>query len=116
MSTVSPSGEPHVARVDVGLVDGKLWSSATLGRVRTRHLRNDPRAALAVLHASNSYQWLGLSCRVTILEGPDAPDLNLELYRAIAKEPDDVAEYLEAMVAEERIIYEFEILRFYGEF
>ena len=41
---------------------------------------------------------------VSILDGDDAPQLNLALYRAIAGEPHDVDEYLEAMVAEQRLI------------
>jgi PPOX class probable F420-dependent enzyme len=114
MTTLRKDGTPHVARMDVGLVDGKLWSSGTQTRVRTKHLRRDPRAALAVLDFDGGYRWLGLDCRVTILEGEDAPELNLKLYRTIAKEPDDVAEYLTAMVTEQRLIYEFEIVKLYG--
>ena len=114
MTTTKKDGGPHVARMDVGLVDGKLWSSGTQTRVRTKHLRRDPRAALAVLDFAQPYRWLGLECRVTILEGPDAPELNLKLYRTIAKEPEDVDEYLEAMVKEQRLIYEFEIVKTYG--
>ena len=113
MVTLREDGTPHVARVDVGLVDGKLQSSGTQDRVRTRHLRRDPRASLCVL-GSDGYSWLGLDCRVKILDGDDAPQLNLALYRAIAGEPDDVDEYLEAMVEEKRLVYEFEIEKAYG--
>ncbi|MFN2489772.1 MAG: PPOX class F420-dependent oxidoreductase [Actinomycetota bacterium] len=116
MTTLKKGGAPHVARVGVGLVDGKLWSSGTQTRVRTRHLRRDPRGALCVLDASNPYSWLGIESRITILEGPEAPDLNLALYRAIAGEPDDVDEYKRAMVEEQRLIYEFSIERTYGQF
>lgn len=116
MTTIKKDGGPHAARMDVGLVRGKLWSSGTQTRVRTKHVRRDPRAALTVLDFSQPYRWLGLECKVTILEGPDAPELNLELYRTIAKEPDDVDEYLEAMVQEQRLIYEFEIVKSYGMF
>jgi PPOX class probable F420-dependent enzyme len=114
MTTLKRDGRPHVARVGVGLVDGKLWSSGTQTRVRTKHLRRDPRSTLAVLHRDNPYSWLGLETTVTILDGPDAPQLNLALYRELAGEPDDVNEYLEAMVAEQRLIYEFYIERSYG--
>ena len=114
MVTLRADGTPHVARVAVGLVDGKLWSSGTRGRIRTGHLRRDPRSTLFVLHGGDSWRWLGLETTVTILDGPDAPGLNLALYRALAGEPDDVEEYLEAMRKEERLIYEFEISRSYG--
>jgi PPOX class probable F420-dependent enzyme len=112
-ATTREDGSPHVARVGVGLVEGRLWSSATQDRLRTRHLRRDPRCSLLVL-GKDPWHWLGLDCKVTILDGDDAPQLNLALYRVLAGEPDDVTEYLEAMVAEKRIIYDFEILKTYG--
>lgn len=114
MTTVKKDGMPHVARIGIGLVDGTLWSSGTQTRVRTKHLRRDPRAALMVLDSSSRYRWLGLECNVSILDGDDAPHLNLKLYRTLAGEPDDVDEYLGAMVKEQRLIYEFEIVKAYG--
>lgn len=112
-TTLKPDGTPHVARVGVGLVDGNLWSSSTKTRIRHTYLQRDPRSTLCVLH-DDGYQWLGIESRVTILDGPDAPELNLRLYRELAGEPDDVDEYLEAMVTEQRVIYQFEIDRTYG--
>jgi len=114
MVTLRPDGTPHVARVGVGLVDGKLWSSGTRGRIRTGHLRRDPRSTLFVFDTDNAWKWLGLEATVTILDGPDAPERNLALYRVLAGEPDDVGEYLKAMEKEERLIYQFEISRSYG--
>jgi PPOX class probable F420-dependent enzyme len=114
MVTLKADGTPHVARVGVGLVDGKLWSSGTQDRIRTKHLRRDPRCTLFVFDTGHAYRWVGLETTVTILDGPDAPQLNLALYRALAGEPDDVDEYLRAMVAERRLIYEFDVTRSYG--
>ena len=116
MTTTKKDGTPHVARVGIGLVEGKLWSSGTQTRVRTKHVRRDPRSALMVLDGSSRYRWLGVECEVTILDGPDAPELNLKLYRSLAGEPDDVDEYLSAMVKEQRLIFEFEIKSSYGMF
>lgn len=115
MVTLRRDGSPHVARVGVGLVEGKLWSSGTQDRVRTGHVRNDPRASL-FLQGGGPQEWIGLDCRVSIFDGGDAPQLNLALYRELAGEPDDVQEYLDAMVAERRLIYEFEVLDAYGQF
>src|SRR5687767_14207547 len=89
MTTTKKDGMPHVARIGVGLVDGKLWSSGTQDRVRTKHLRRDPRATLMVF-GGNRCEWLGLETTVTILDGSDAPQLNLQLYRTLAGEPDDI--------------------------
>jgi PPOX class probable F420-dependent enzyme len=115
MVTLRADGMPHVARVGVGLVDGRLWSSGTQGRLRTKHLRRDPRCTLFVFSDTNRQEWLALETTVTILDGPDAPDLNLRLYRVLAGEPDDVDEYLRAMVEEGRLIYEFEVGHTYGQ-
>ena len=114
--TMKANGTPHVARVFVGLVEDKLWSSGTQGRRRTQHLRRNPQATLCVFEDGRPYRWLGLETRVTILDGADAPMQNLALYRVIAGEPDDITVYVEAMVAEQRLIYEFAIERVYGEF
>ena len=115
MTTIKKDGMPHVARVGIGVVDGKLWSSGTQDRVRTAHIRRDPRATLFI-PGDNRGQWMGLETKVTILEGPDAPELNLKLYRVLAGEPDDVDEYLEAMVNEKRLIFEYEPLKAYGQY
>ncbi len=114
MTTLKKDGSPHVARVVIGLVEGKLWSSGTRKRVRTAHVRRDPRATLCVLSEDNPWAWLGLETTVTILEGPEAVDQNLALYRALAGEPEDLDEYRRAMTAEERLVYEFTIHKAYG--
>lgn len=115
MVTLKRDGTPHVARVGVGLVDGRLWSSGTKTRVRTANLRRDDRSTLCVL-GDNPYRWLALETRVTIHDGDDAAHRNLALYRVLAGEPDDLDEYLSAMVAEQRLVYEFEIARAYGSY
>ncbi len=116
MVTLKADGTPHVARIMLGLVEGRLWSSSTQTRVRTKFLRRDPRCTLCVLDQDNPYHWLGLETKVTILDGPDAPQQNLALYRTIAGEPKDLDEYLQAMVSDQRLIYEFSIERTYGQF
>jgi PPOX class probable F420-dependent enzyme len=116
MTTVKRDGRPHVARVAVGLVDGRLWSSGTQDRARTGHLRRDPRSTLMVLDLSTPYRWVALETTVQILDGDDAVDDNLALYRVLAGEPDDLEEYRKAMVSERRLIYQFDIERTYGMF
>jgi len=116
MVTLRQDGTPHVARIGVGLVDGKLQSSGTETRLRTSHLRRDPRATLCVLTDDNPWAWMGAECRVTIHDGPDAAERNLALYRVLADEPENLEEYMQAMRDEQRLIYEFDIQRTYGQF
>lgn len=126
MVTTGRDGFPHVVRVGVCLVDGKLWSSGTAGRLRTRHLRRDPRATLFVFGRTD-WSYLTLETEVKILDGPDAPEKTLRLFRVMQNlGPEDSvnwfgeqytpSEFLEAIRSEGRLIYQFEILRSYGSF
>ena len=45
----------------------------------------------------------------------EAVEQNLALYRVLAGEPHDLQEYKEAMVKEQRLIFEFEVERSYGQ-
>ncbi len=122
MITVAEGGLPKVARVAVALVDGQLWSSGTQDRVRTKRLRRDPRCTLYV--HDPGFAWLALETTVTILEGPDAAQQNLRLFREMQGRPsgplswfgNDLEEeaFLRTMVDEQRLIYEFEVHHAYG--
>ena len=126
MVTLRADGTPHSARVGVAVVDDKIWSSGTQTRLRTRHLRRDPRSSLFVFDTSPDPKWLGLETEVTILEGPDVPELSFRLMRKMQKDraPEGMVgwfsgmltkeEFLETMREEQRLIYEFHIKRAYG--
>lgn len=122
MTTLKSDGTPHSVRVASASVDGKIWSSGTATRVRTRHLRRDPRCALIVLDQGAGH--LSLETTVTIHDGPDAPELNVRYFRLVQKRPTgplswlndelDEAAFRKAMVDEQRLIYEFEVHRAFG--
>lgn len=122
MITVGRDGFPKPARVAVAVLDGRLLSSGTVDRVRTRRLRRDPRCSL--FHFDAGYQWLGLDTNVTLVEGPIAIDLSVQMFRAVQGKPDgklswfgaehDEAAFRELLVQEGRLLYEFEVVRAYG--
>lgn len=127
MTTLRADGTPHVARIGLGILDGKIWSSGTQTRLRTKHLRRDSRATLFVFESG--YRWLGLETNVTILEGADVPKETLRFMQALQEDlekkpaPGHVMwfgqektekEFLQIMVEEQRLIYEFEVTRAYG--
>jgi PPOX class probable F420-dependent enzyme len=128
MITLRPDGSAHVARVGVGLLDGRLLSSGTRTRLRTRYLRRDPRSTLFVFDTLNSGsgRWLGLEARVSILDGPDVPGTTLRFFRALQGldpqsdtvtwygQPRSIEEFRRLMVEDQRILYEFEVQRWYG--
>ena len=122
MVTVNADGIAKVVRVGVALINGKLWSSGTADRVRTKRLRRDPRCTLYV--HDNAFGFLALETTVTILDGPDAPALSLRLFREMQGKPTgplswfggelEEEDFLARMQAEERLIYEFEPHHAYG--
>ena len=126
MVTLRADGTPHTARVGVAVVDGRIWSSSTQSRLRTKHVRRDQRSTLFVFDTSPDSKWLGLETDVTILDGPDAPQLNLRLMRQMQKDraPEDKVawfgrmlseeEFLAKMLEDQRLVYEFHVKRAYG--
>ena len=122
MITVGADGLAKAVRIGVALVDGNLWSSGTRDRVRTRRLRRDPRCTLFVFDAG--YLWLALETTVEILDGSDAADLNVSLFREMQGRPDgplswfggeyDGEQFRQMMINEGRLIYEFDVQRSYG--
>jgi PPOX class probable F420-dependent enzyme len=125
MITLGAHGTPHAVRVGVALVDGKLQSSGTQDRARTKHLRRDPRATLFLFEQGFGY--LTLESRVTILEDPDVPQKSLRLFQTMQAgmevpegsvmwngKPMPIDDFLKVMVEEKRLIYEFEVQRAYG--
>ncbi len=123
MVTLRRDGTPVVARVGVALVDGQLWSSGTQTRLRTRHLRRDPRCTLYVTGQGPGY--LSLETTVTILEGPDVPDLSIRLFEVMQPnhkpgvltwygQDRPYEDFRRLMVEDQRLIYQFDIKRAYG--
>lgn len=138
MTTFRIDGSAHSAHVAVALVDGKLWSSGTARRMRTAFLRLNPRYQLLVFqtleggyvtyhHGAPGSVFLGLEGNATILEGPDVPDLSVELFKVLQphaapgtlrweRETRSYEEFRQIMRDEQRVIYEFEVLRSYGRY
>jgi hypothetical protein len=122
MITVGDDGVPKAVRVGVAMIDGGLWSSGTAERRRTERLRRDPRCTLFVF--DGAYAYLTLETTVTILDGPDAPEMNLRLFREMQGRPTgplswfgselDEPAFLQRMADEHRLIYRFDVQRAYG--
>jgi PPOX class probable F420-dependent enzyme len=129
MVSLRRDGTPHVARVAVGLYEGRLLSSGTQTRLRTRFLRRDPRCTLFVFDTQTpgSPRWLGLETRVTLIEEPEAVvETSLRFFRALQGQPPDsdtitwngqprtADEFRRLMIEDQRLLYEFEVERWYG--
>ena len=124
MITTTAGGVAKAVRIGLAVVDGRLWSSGTEDRVRTKRLRRDPRCTLFVFDAG--YASLTLETTVTIIEGELAPAESLRMFRITQERPEgplswfggelDDERFLEVMREEKRLIYEFEVTRSYGLF
>ena len=126
MVTLTREGMPHAVRVGVALVDGNLWTSGTPGRVRTRHIRRDPRGALFVFGGQGNREYLAIEGRFRILDGPDGVENNVRLFQTMQAgrgdpgtlvwygKPLDLGEFRQAMRDEARLVYELAPTRAYG--
>jgi PPOX class probable F420-dependent enzyme len=60
-TTLRNDGSPHNTIVWIDAEDGTVTFNTAVGRAKERHLREDPRAAVLVVHPENSYQWVAVS-------------------------------------------------------
>lgn len=122
MITVGEDGQAKAVRVGVALVDGRVWSSGTRDRVRTRRLRSDPRCTLFVF--GQGFEALTLETTVEILDGPEVADQSIRLFREMQARPEGPLmwfgeelmeeDFRAAMLEQGRVIYEFEVTGAYG--
>ena len=122
MITLGDDGRPKAARVGIALIDGRLLSSGTTDRVRTKRLRQNPECTIFVFEMG--FRWLTLEATVAILEGPDSIDTTVALFRAMQNRPTgslnwcggelDEDLFRAQMDQEGRLLYEFEVTKAYG--
>lgn len=131
MISVRRDGSPHAARIELGVVDGRIRTSGSPGLVRTEHLRQDPRCTLFVFGPPPL--WLGVDAVAHILDGPDAAEHCIALMRARHGRPTNAAviahdenleadrhyeldEYREHVRAQGLFVFDFDIRRTYGNY
>lgn len=109
--TIRGNGRPQSSDVVYAVMGDEIRISVTGGRAKTRNLARDPRA---VIHITDPGSWSYLSfegdVRLTpITVAPDdatADDL-VAVYRAVAGEHDDWADFRRAMIDEGRQVVVF---------
>jgi Pyridoxamine 5'-phosphate oxidase len=124
-------GSPHAARVELGVVDGRIRTTGAPSLVRTNHIRRDPRCTLFVFGPSPL--WLGIDATACILDGPDAVERCIDFLRSRHGQPghdgviahDDqlgtdrhyeLDEYREYAKTRGLFVFDFEIRRAYGNY
>ena len=130
MVALRRDGTPHVTRIVAGLVNGALVSSGTRTRLRSKLLKRDPRCTLFFFEttpgAGRAFGgYLSVEATVTIHDGPEALRRSVEYFKTVLGSSADgkvtyggksmtEAEALEALERDERILYEFNVIRTYG--
>lgn len=119
LAVIDDDGTPHVTRIAYALGDDDVVRvSITDGRVKTRHLRDRPRATLHV-RGDDPWHWVSVVADAelgSVAETVDdeAVDELLRTYEAIAGPHDDPDEYRRAMVDDERLVLRLHVDRVYG--
>src|ERR1700743_262758 len=118
--TLKRDGRPQLSNIGYAYdkAEGLIRISITETRAKTKNLRRDPRASL-YLTTPNLRAYLVVEGTVELTPVTTAPDdatadALVDLYRTIAGEHPDWAEYRAAMVAEQRLIALFTVERTYG--
>lgn len=120
IAVVDDDGYPHVTRIvyDLG-EDDVVRISITDGRVKTRHLRDRPRATLHV-RGDDDWHWVSVVADAElspVAASPDDPvaDELLRTYEAVAGAHDDPAAFRRAMVDDRRLVLRLHPRRLYGQ-
>lgn len=118
--TLKRDGRPQLSNVThfYDAETNKILVSITDGRAKTRNLRRDPRATY---HVTTPDGWSYAVAEGTAELSPVAQDPNdkaveelIDLYRKIAGEHPDWAEYRAAMVADRRLVLRIPVERIIG--
>jgi PPOX class probable F420-dependent enzyme len=105
MITRRADGRVQTSPVVCGIHDdGRVGVSITEERAKTKNLRRDPRATLCVFADGFFGPWVQVDGTAEIITMPDATDGLIGLYRQIAGEHPDWADYEAAMVRERRVL------------
>ncbi|WP_329297632.1 TIGR03618 family F420-dependent PPOX class oxidoreductase [Streptomyces sp. NBC_00659] len=119
LATVKRSGHPHLTTM-VYSWDPEariVRFSTTADRVKVRHLRRNPRAALHV-PGGDVWSFAVAEGETVVSESTTVPGdaVGLELLGMIPKaaRPEDEDTYLEELVAERRVVIRLKVDRLYG--
>ena len=118
--TLKRDGRPQLSNVGFTYDEGTgvIRISVTDGRAKTRNLRRDPRASFHVTSRDlGRYAVAEATATLTpVAAAPDdaVVDELVEVYRLVAGEHPDWAEYRAAMVADRRLVLHLPVERVYG--
>ena len=119
LTTIRRDGRPQLSNIAYAIdTDATIRVSITADRAKTKNLQRDPRASLYVCRDDFwAYAVLDGAASLTPVAADPADatvDALVELYRMLAGEHDDWAEYRAAMVADRRLLLTVNPTNAYG--
>jgi PPOX class probable F420-dependent enzyme len=115
--TLKRDGRPQSSNVVYGCAAGMVRVSLTADRAKTRNAARDPRVSLHVSPDFGSYAVAeGVAALTPVAAAPDDAVVEelIDLYRFLAGEHPDWADYRAAMVRERRQVLSFQVTHAYG--
>jgi len=115
--TLKRDGRPQSSNVVYGYANGRARVSLTADRAKTRNAARDPRVSMHVSPDFGSYVVAeGTAVLTAVAAAPDDAVVEelVDLYRSLAGEHPDWADFRAAMVAERRQVLSFEVTHAYG--
>jgi len=118
--TQKRDGRPQASNIVYGVMDGVVHISVTESRAKTRNLRRDSRASL---HVTSNDFWRFVVAEgtatltdTTVTPGDVVGQELLALYNHLSDTPHpDEAEFLQAMVDDQRLVIKLGVERAYGQ-
>ena len=97
--TARADGRPQASPVTCGVDDaGRIVVSTYPERAKTRNARRNPQASVLILSDDFGGAWVQVDGDAEVIDMPDAAEVLVDYYRAIAGEHPDWDEYRQAMV------------------
>ena len=104
LATRRSDGGVQMSPLNAGVLDGRVVISSRAMLAKVHNIRRDPRVSIVVLTERFYGSWVQIDGEAEIVDQPDALPLLDEVYRAIAGEHPDWAEYRAAMIADRRVV------------
>jgi len=112
MATARSDGGVQMSPVAAGVdSDGFVVVSTRETAVKTKNLRRQPRATLAVMNDHFYGEWVQVEGPVEIVSLPEAMDGLVDYYRSLSGEHPDWDEYRAAMKSERRVLLRLSVER-----
>jgi PPOX class probable F420-dependent enzyme len=112
LATSRSDGMPQLSPVTCAVDDeGRALISTRETAVKTKNLRQRPRASLCVFTDTFFGERVQVEGNAEVISLPDAMDLLVEYYRRVSGEHPDWADYRAAMIRDRRVIVRITITR-----